>query len=61
MVWNLGPLKLVNCNQILDHVADQDYIKFIDKMYQLRNFFSLSEDFKAKRDLMPKVTVQRHL
>ena len=22
--------KLVNCNKILDHVADQDYIEFID-------------------------------
>ena len=26
----LGLAKHSNCNQILDHVADQDYIEFID-------------------------------
>ena len=26
----LGQAKLLNCNQILDHVADQSYIAFID-------------------------------
>ena len=36
MHWNLWGVshlilaKLVNCNQILGHVADQDYIEFID-------------------------------
>ena len=29
-VSHLGRAKLVNCNQILGHVADQDYIEFID-------------------------------
>ena len=27
---HLGLAKLVNCNRILGHVADQDYIEFID-------------------------------
>ena len=29
-VSHLGLAKLVNCNQILGHVADQDYVEFID-------------------------------
>ena len=29
-VSHLGVAKLVNCNQILGHVADQDYIEFVD-------------------------------
>ena len=32
---NLGLAKPVNCNQILGHVADQDYIEFIDQMINI--------------------------
>ena len=30
MFYNLGLAKLVNCNHILGHVADKDYIDYID-------------------------------
>ena len=36
-VSHLGLAKLVNCSQILGHVADQDYIEFTDY-----NVFALS-------------------
>ena len=29
-VSHLGLAKLVNCNQILGHVTDQDYIELVD-------------------------------
>ena len=29
-VSHLGLAKLVNCDQILGHVADKDYMEFID-------------------------------
>ena len=40
-VLHLGLAKLVNCNQILGHVADQDCIEFIDSIMQEKNCLML--------------------
>ena len=41
--FHISPAKLVNCDQILDHVADQDYMYKVQQSRQISNIANLAE------------------
>ena len=48
----LGQAKFVNCNKILGHVADQNYVAFIDT-------FTFENCLNDNHSKMPTVTIEK--